>query len=101
MGLLVLFSYIFLFGVKSDFSNSSVLGFLHPMKLHVCIYVGGFMLRNIVRYHPLARQSAETAFLKNNFFHAQKMLNKKLHDVLSPPYVCLALYEILEQTEAL
>jgi len=52
---------IFLFGVKNDFSNSSVLGFLHPMKLHVCIYIGDFILHNITRYRPLARRSAETA----------------------------------------
>jgi len=47
------------------------------MKLHVCIYIGDFILHNIMRYRPLARQCAETASLKNNFFHAQKMLNKK------------------------
>jgi hypothetical protein len=63
VGLLVLFSHIFPFGVKNDFSNSSVLGFLHPMKLHVCIYIGDFILHNIMRL-----SSISTTVCRNSLF---------------------------------
>jgi len=71
------------------------------MKWHVCIYIGDFTLRKIIRHRWLARQSAETAYLKKSFLPRTKNVEQIILGPLGPSYLCLAVSEILEETGAL